>query len=242
MTEINICKLDEIKKALADNKCFCVNGHFKELYDLGFYQQADNNPNFVKDDENPNFFLNIYNLISEQHSELTEYDYTFYKIIGDEVIELYFKECSIHYGSSYKEIKNKEYLLTFKGRYYLDNFKLIPSKKPSIFAYNWYGQPTLMVTVRGPETEWYITHHASAADYFGKFFDSDLYFGLSRVDYDSDTKTITDVYFKVGDSLITSVEVAEVVPALKDCSYLKLLNWKKYVTQDHITILEMSLI
>lgn len=239
MAEMIDSKLDEIKTALVNNKCFTVKGHFKELYDLGFYQQADNNPDFVKDDENPNFFLNIYNLINEQHSELTEYDYTFYKIIGDEVIELYLKECSKDYGYKGKE---REYVLAFKGLYYLDTFKLVPSKKPSIIAYNWYGQPTLMVTIRGPETEWFITSHASAADYFGKFFDSDLYFGLSRVDYDSDTKTITDVYFKVGDRLITSVELAEVVPALKDCSYLKLLNWKKYVTQDHITILEMSLI
>lgn len=239
MAEINICKLDEIKKALSDNKCFCVNGHFKDIYDLGFYQQEDNNPNFIKDDENPNFFLNIYNIINEQHSELTEYDHLFYKIIGDEVIELYFKECSKEYG--YKG-KDREYVLAFKGRYYANNLKLVPSKEPSVIAYNWYGQPTLMVTVRGPETEWYITHYASAADYFGKFFESDLHFGLHRVEYDHTTKTITDVYFKIGRKCITAVELGEVVPALKDCSYLKLLNWKKYVTNDHITLLEMIFI
>jgi hypothetical protein len=99
-----------------------------------------------------------------------------------------------------------------------------------------------MVTVRGPETEWYITSYASSADYFGKFFDSDLYFGLSRVDFDENKNTITDVYFKVGEKFITAVELGEVVPALKDCSYLKLLNWKKYVTSEHITLLEMTLI
>lgn len=239
MTEMSASTIDEIKKALVDNKCFSIKGHFKELYDLGFYQLDDNNPSFKNDEENPHVFLNIYDLINEHHSELTEYDYTFYKVIGDEVIELYLKECSKEYGYKGKE---REYVLAFKGRYYLDTFKLVPSKKPSIIAYNWYGQPTLMVTVRGPEIEWFITHHASAADYFGKFFDSDLYFGLSRVDYDSTTKTITDVYFKVGEKFITAVELAEFVPTLKDCSYLKLLNWKKYVTQDHITLLDMSLI
>ena len=239
MAEMIDSKLDEIKRALANNKCFTVKGHFKELYELGYNNPEVDRSYFDNDEEDTHVVFNIYDLINEQHSELTEYDCAFKKIIGDEVIELYFKECSKEYGFKGKE---REYVLAFKGRYYAHNFKLVPSKKPSIIAYNWYGQPTLMVTVRGPETEWYITHHASAADYFGKFFDSDLHFGLHRVDYDSNTKTITDVYFKIGERLITAVELGEVVPALKDCSYLKLLNWKNHVKPEHITLLEMILI
>lgn len=227
--------IEEIDAALSANKCVTVKGDFHQLYALGYVQRD-------VDHESDGRFEVIFDKINENHSSLTEFNYSFYKIIGNEVVELYFKECSTHYGSSYKERKNKEYLLTFKGHYYLDTLELVPSKKPSIFAYNWYGQPTLMVTVRGPETEWYITSYASSADYFGKFFDSDLYFGLSRVDYDPEKKTITDVYFKVGEKLITAVELAEFIPAFKDCSYLKLLNWKKYVTPDHITLLDMSLI
>lgn len=225
---------EEIEMSLNAHKCFTVKGDFNQLYALGYTQRKDN--------EKDGVFNIIFNKINENHSSMTEFDYSFYKVTGNEVTELYFKECSTHYSSSYKERKNKEYLLTFKGHYYLDSLDLVPSKKPSIFSYNWYGQPTLMVTVRGPETEWYITSYASSADYFGKFFDSDLYFGLSRVDYDPDKKTITDVYFKLGKYLITARELSDIVPEFKECSYLKLLNWKKYVKKEHIALIEMTLI
>lgn len=232
-------KNDDIRKSLADNTCFLIKGDFKELYELGYVQAHENSSCYTHDEDNPRSFFNIYDIINEHHSELTEYDVSFYKVIGDEVVELYLSECSKEYGYKGNE---REYLLSFKGRYYFNNYKLIPSKKPSIIAYNWYGQKTLIVTLRGQETEWYITPAQSKTDYFGKFFDSDLYFGLSRVDFDSERKTITDVYFKVGDKLITAVQLAEIVPELKECSYLKLLNWKKYVTQEHIALIEMSLI
>lgn len=232
-------KIDEIRKALTDNTCFTVKGDFKELYELGYVQAHENSPYYIHDEDNPRYFFNIHDIINEHYAELTEYDFSFYKIMGDEVVELYLSECSKAYG--YKG-KDREYLLSFKGRYYFNNYKLVPSKKPSIIAYNWYGQKTLTVTLRGQETEWYLTAAQSKSDSFGKFFDSDLYFGLSRVDFDSERKTITDVYFKVGNKFITAVQLAEVVPELKECSYLKLLNWKKYVTEEHISLIEMSLI
>lgn len=233
MDEFSETTIEDIEKALIENKCFTIKGDFKALYDLG-YQQP-------KESDGVSKFSVIFDMINENHSSLTEFNYSFYKVIGDEVIELYMKEDPTGYGYGYKA-KDKEYILAFKGRYYIDHFKLVPSKKPSITAFNWYGQKTLMVTVRGPETEWYVTHYSSAAEYFGKFFDSDLYFGLLRVDYDSEKKTITDVYFKLGDKTIHSDSVGDVVPELKNCSYLKLLNWSKYVKPSHIEVLEMLFI
>lgn len=229
-------EIDEILKCLADNKSFIVHAGFAVLLEMGFTR--DNNP-YEIDPQHRRNYRNVGRIVeASEHYEIVEFDYSFHKITGNEVIELYFNQCYQSYGQKGKEI----YYLSLKGTYNLDDLALIPSKKPSVTAYNCYGQPTLMITIRGPETEWYITHYESKCDYFGKFFDSDLYFGLSRVDYDADNYTISDVYYKIGEKKITAVELAEIVPALKNCSYLKLLNWKKYVTADHITLLEMSLI
>lgn len=226
--------IEKIEQLLHLDKCFTVKDNFDSLLSLGFIK-VDKKHHYATD--NSRDFLNICHLIEKKnHDSFTNYDHSFYKIVDNEVVELYFKDCENSYSSK-KVIP--EYYLCLKGQYHLDTLKLISSKKPSLIGYNWFGKRTLVVTVRGPETEWYLTDAVSQEDCTGKYFYSDLHFGLSRVEYNDNKHTISEVYFKLGGKILHSETVGEVVPDLKNCSYLKLLNWKKYVTQEHICLLEM---
>jgi hypothetical protein len=81
--------IEEIETALCANKCVTVKGDFHQLYALGYVQRNDN--------EKDGVFETIFDKINENHSSLTEFNYSFYKVMGNEVIELYFRECSTHY-------------------------------------------------------------------------------------------------------------------------------------------------
>lgn len=71
ISDNNDSTIEEIEMALSLNKCITVKGDFHQLYALGYVQRDVNH-------EKDGRFEVIFDKINENHSSLTEFNYSFF--------------------------------------------------------------------------------------------------------------------------------------------------------------------
>lgn len=245
-TESDDVLLSEVLEHLKKPETFLIQGHgFKFLESLGFsmLSQFDKHPEFGDCITRTHNLVKFkkFTVLHYDNMKLT-YDVIFCQKKDGVVTELYFKKIDFVYHDDYRD---GFFQLILKGSYDFNSKRFLELKQPSITAFDDNYNMILSAKFNKEKDIWFF-NKTNNDDIILKNYESKQFFDILNVEYEH-SKKIKEINFRVlrKDNEMIVISLNDIVNTFTEFSHLKVsdfLNWPKFLTKDHIDIIDMMYI